>query len=140
MKNLKNYLKIVFCTFILMTISINSYSQVYHGKASYYGGKLHGRKTASGEVFNQYAMTCAHKTLPFGTILKVTNKSNGKTVTVRVTDRGPYCGGRIIDLSYGAAKEIGMLSSGVANVSAEIIKPKKQLAQVVSRSTNVTET
>ncbi len=88
--------------------------------ASYYGRGFHGRRTASGEVFNQYAMTCAHKTLPFQTLLKVTNPHNGKHVIVRVTDRGPFRHGRDIDLSYGAAQEIGMLAAGVMKV--EVVK------------------
>jgi rare lipoprotein A len=84
--------------------------------ASYYGGRFNGRRTASGEVFNQFALTCAHKTLPFQTLLKVTNPNNGKFVLVRVNDRGPFHHGRDIDLSYGAAKELGMISAGVMKV------------------------
>ncbi|MDX9949878.1 MAG: septal ring lytic transglycosylase RlpA family protein [Candidatus Cloacimonadaceae bacterium] len=93
--------------------------------ASYYGKKFHGRKTASGEVYNQHAMTCAHKTLPFQTLLKITNPKNGKNVIVRVTDRGPFIRGRDIDLSYGAAKEIGMLAAGVAKVQVEKLPDRK---------------
>lgn len=89
--------------------------------ASYYYGKFHGRKTASGERYNQYALTCAHKTLPFNTILKVTNPRNNKTVVVRVTDRGPFTRGRDIDLSYAAAKELGMLVAGVIPVEVVIV-------------------
>jgi rare lipoprotein A (peptidoglycan hydrolase) len=88
--------------------------------ASYYGGRFHGRRTASGEVYNQYALTCAHKTLPFQTLLKITNPKNGKNVIVRVTDRGPFHRGRDIDLSYAAAKEIGMIAAGVMKV--EVVK------------------
>lgn len=97
--------------------------------ASYYGKKFHGRKTASGEVYNQYAMTCAHKTLPFQTLLKVTNPKNGKNVIVRVTDRGPFIRGRDIDLSYGAAKEIGMLAAGVAKVQVEKLPDRKDSSE-----------
>ncbi|MDZ4182315.1 MAG: septal ring lytic transglycosylase RlpA family protein [Candidatus Cloacimonadaceae bacterium] len=90
--------------------------------ASYYYGKFHGRKTASGERFNQYALTCAHKSLPFQTILKVTNPKNGKSVIVRVNDRGPFIRGRDIDLSYAAAEEIGMLRAGVLPVEVQILE------------------
>ena len=91
--------------------------------ASYYYGKFHGRKTASGERFDQYALTCAHKTLPFQTILKVTNPKNGKSVVVRVNDRGPFTRGRDIDLSYAAAQEIGLLQAGVIPVEVQVIPP-----------------
>lgn len=91
--------------------------------ASYYYGKFHGRKTASGERFNQYDMTCAHKSLPFQTILQVTNPKNGKTVIVRVNDRGPFIRGRDVDLSYAAAKELGMLQAGVIPVDVVILLP-----------------
>ncbi len=83
---------------------------------SFYGGRFHGRKTANGERFDKYQLTCAHKTLPFNTILHVTNPRNGKSVTVRVNDRGPFIRGRHLDLSYAAAREIGMLKAGVIKV------------------------
>ena len=91
------------------------------GVASYYGPGFHGRRTANGETFNMHAMTAAHRTLPFGTLVKVTNLSNGKSTVVRVTDRGPYVGNRVIDLSVAAAKQIGSTHSGVAQVSLEIV-------------------
>lgn len=94
----------------------------FTGQASYYGPKFHGRMTASGEAFNMYEYTAAHRTLPFGTILKVTNLSNGKSVTVKVNDRGPFKKNRVLDLSYSAAKKIGMLQSGTARVKALIVK------------------
>ncbi|HLC16700.1 MAG TPA: septal ring lytic transglycosylase RlpA family protein [Thermodesulfovibrionia bacterium] len=84
--------------------------------ASWYGKPFHGRMTASGEKFDMYAMTCAHKTLPFGTKLKVSNPDSGRTVEVVVNDRGPFIDGRDLDLSYGAAKEIGLVGQGVAEV------------------------
>lgn len=90
--------------------------------ASYYADKFHGRKTSNGEVFNMWAMTAAHKTLPFNTVLRVTNLSNGKSVVVRINDRGPFVKGREIDLSKGAAAKIGMIKSGTAKVSLTIIK------------------
>lgn len=84
--------------------------------ASYYANSLHGRKTASGALYNKYEMTCAHKTLPFGTILKVRNIRNDSVVYVKVTDRGPFVKGRSIDLSYAAARELGMIGRGVIRV------------------------
>lgn len=86
------------------------------GQASWYGGKFHGRLTASGERYDKHAMTAAHKTLPFGTIVEVTNRNNGKQVRVRITDRGPFVKGRIIDLSKGAAKRLDMIRDGVVPV------------------------
>ncbi len=92
------------------------------GLASYYGEEWHGGPTASGEKFDMNALTAAHKTLPFGTKVKVTNIENGKSVQVRVNDRGPFVEGRIIDLSYAAAKKIGMIKTGVVKVKVEVIK------------------
>lgn len=86
------------------------------GRASWYGPGFHGRSTANGERFNQGALTAAHKSLPFGTKLRVTNKRNGKTVVVRVNDRGPFVRGRFLDLSKGAATRIGMISTGSGSV------------------------
>lgn len=100
--------------------------QTFTGKASYYGPGFHGRKCANGEVFDMYKLTCAHKTLPFGTMLKVTNQANGKSTIVEVTDRGPYVGGRILDLSKGAAMEIDMIAAGVASVTIEVLKDEKE--------------
>ncbi len=93
----------------------------FSGAASYYGKRFHGRRTANGESFNMNSMTAAHKTLPFGTKVKVTNRSNGKSVVVRINDRGPYVGGRVIDLSRAAAAKIGMLNSGTAKVSIAVL-------------------
>ena len=91
------------------------------GLASYYAHQFHGRKTASGERFNMHAMTVAHKTLPFGTKLKVTCESTGKSVVVKVYDRGPFHGNRVLDLSYGAAKALGTVNKGVSKVKYEIL-------------------
>lgn len=90
------------------------------GMASYYGKKFHRRRTASGERFNMYKLTAAHRTLPFGTIVRITHLENRRSVTVRINDRGPFTKGRIIDLSYAAAKELKMLSEGVAKVKIRI--------------------
>lgn len=89
------------------------------GLASWYGRKFHGRKTASGDTFDMNAMTAAHRSLPLNCYVKVTNKSNGKSVVVKVNDRGPFHGNRVLDLSYGAAKKLGITSKGVGNVSIE---------------------
>jgi rare lipoprotein A len=89
------------------------------GVASYYGPELHGRRTASGERFDRNAMTAAHRTAPFGSRLVVTNLANGRSVTVRVNDRGPFVRGRIVDVSQSAAKQLGMTGRGVARVKVE---------------------
>lgn len=94
---------------------------VQHGIASHMGHSLHGRKQASGEAHNKNEMICAHKTLPFGTRIRVTNLKTGKSVIVRVTDRGPFGPGRIVDLSLAAAKKINIEKSGIAKVKIEII-------------------
>jgi rare lipoprotein A len=86
------------------------------GTASWYGPGFNGKKAASGERFNQNAMTAAHKTLPFGTRLKVTNQKTGKSVTVKINDRGPYHGGRVIDLSKAAASQLGIVNAGTGKV------------------------
>lgn len=91
------------------------------GVASYYGPGFHGRRTANGERFDMHAMTAAHRTLPFGTQVKVTNLANGKSAIVRVNDRGPYANGRIIDLSVAAAKQIGSTGAGTARVTLEVL-------------------
>jgi len=92
------------------------------GVASYYGPGFDGKQTASGEIFDQDDYTCAHKSLPFGTKLKVVRKDNGKSVVVRVNDRGPYVDGRILDLSVAAGKKIGLDKVGHAEVVATVIE------------------
>lgn len=94
---------------------------VINGIASWYGPGFHGRTTASGERFNTNQMTAAHKSLPFGTTVRVTNLSNGRSVVVRINDRGPYHGSRVIDLSHAAAVQIGMIQAGTANVKIEVL-------------------
>lgn len=89
------------------------------GIASFYGGGHHGGPTASGERFNQYAMTAAHRSAPLGSSMRVTNLSNGRSVVVRINDRGPFVGGRIIDLSKGAAQQLGFINAGLAKVRVE---------------------
>lgn len=92
------------------------------GIASYYGKKFNGKKTSNGETFDMNALTAAHKTYPFGTIIRVVDLKNGNTIIVRVNDRMPSYNGRLIDLSYGAAKKLGMLTDGIAEVRLEILK------------------
>ena len=92
------------------------------GQASWYGNQYHGRQTASGETFDQEAMTAAHKELPFGTVVEVRNRNNDQTVVVRINDRGPFVRGRIIDLSRGAAREIDMIGAGVVPVDLRILE------------------
>ncbi len=94
---------------------------IQNGIASYYGGKFHGRKTASGEIYHKDSLTAAHKILPFGTVLKVTNLKRNTSVIVRVTDRLPMSSKRQIDLSVAAAKQLEMLRDGVGNVRIEAI-------------------
>jgi rare lipoprotein A len=104
---------------------------VQTGKASWYGGKFHGRTTSSGEIYDMHAMTAAHKTLPLGTVVHVENLVNGKSTVVRINDRGPFVKGRIIDLSYGAAKEIGLVGPGVSEVRVTALG--RQVGAVESR-------
>ena len=94
------------------------------GVASFYARSLHGRKTASGEPYDHYALTVAHKTLPFGTLLRVTDRRSGRAVLVRVNDRGPFIRGRELDLSGAAADRLQMRSRGTASVAFEIVDPE----------------
>ncbi len=96
--------------------------QTISGAASWYGPKFHGRTTASGEPFDMHRLTAAHRTLPFGTRLRVINEANGKSVVVRVNDRGPFAGKRVIDLSRKAAQAIGLLKRGVGRVKIEVLE------------------
>lgn len=96
-------------------------ASTFGGKASWYGPGFHGRLTANGERYNQNAMTAAHKNLRFGTRVKVTNLSNGRSVIVRINDRGPFVKGRVLDLSAAAARSLNMINSGVARVKVTIL-------------------
>ena len=110
---------------LFMAIGLHA-EKVYiaQGKASFYANKFHGRLTSNGEVFHQDSLTCAHRTLPFGTYLRVTNKQNGRAVIVRVNDRGPFVEGRIVDLSRAAAQQLGMIQKGVVRVDvAQVMNP-----------------
>ena len=114
---------------------------VLHGKASYYFGRWIGRKTANGEIYRAADVTAAHKTLPFHTMVRVTNLKNGKSVIVRINNRGPYIKGRILDLSLVAAQTIDMTKAGVIPVKAEILrkipvvaKPNRKLTEAEKRA------
>ena len=109
---------IVLTTLTLM-ISFTALAQPQSGKVSFYSKSFSGRKTASGERIHHDSLTCAHRTYPFGTLLQVTNPANGKQVIVKVTDRGPYVKGRVIDLSVRAAQELGIIAQGIAPVIVE---------------------
>jgi rare lipoprotein A len=98
------------------------------GVASWYGSVLDGHRTASGERFNMNEMTAAHRTLPFGTMVRVLDLATGRSVVVRITDRGVLAPDRVIDLSSGAAKELGILSAGLAKVRLEVLKPAETVA------------
>ena len=99
-----------------------TYESIGQGEASYYGNELAGNRTANGERFNPHALTAAHRSLPMGTQLRVTNLANGMSVIVRLNDRGPFVRSRIIDVSLGAAREIGMVRTGKAQVKLEILR------------------
>lgn len=95
------------------------------GMASWYGPGFHGNRSASGEIYNQNAMTAAHRSLPFGTYVQVTNMDNGRSVVVRINDRGPFIGGRVIDLSAAAARALGVINTGVAPVRLDVLAPQQ---------------
>ena len=122
-QNHKGKVLFVIITSILLTLCTqNIFAQkIKDGKATYYSSKLYGRRMSNGEYYHPDSMTCAHRTLPFGTRILVTNPRNGNQVVVRVTDRGPYVRGRVIDLSYAAARELGFLSAGVAYMKLEVV-------------------
>ena len=102
--------------------AIKGHPQVQIGIASYYGSKFHKKRTANGEIFNMYKVSAAHKTYPLGTKVKVTNMENGKSIKLTINDRGPYVKGRIIDLSYKAARKIGFVNQGTTKVRIDVIR------------------
>lgn len=99
----------------------SQYQYTEQGTASWYGAQFNGRRTSDGEIYNMFQYTAAHRTLPFGAVVQVTNLNNGKQVEVRINDRGPFVGNRIIDLSYSAAVAIGMIGTGTAPVRLDVI-------------------
>jgi rare lipoprotein A len=123
----KRILKYIFYAFSGLFFTANLYAQkaeigkTFKGKASYYHKKFSGRKTASGERLNNKDFTCAHKYYPFGTMIEVENPVTKKWVIVRVNDRGPFSKGRVLDLSYEAAKMIGMIQKGIMSINAKVV-------------------
>ena len=118
-------LKKQFLIFFLILINYSSmFASLYKSNVtvSYYAEDFHGKKTSSGEIFNMYDLTCAHISLPFGTVLKITNRANGKSVNVRVNDRGPFVLNREVDLSKAAAVKLDMIKSGTTKVDIEIVR------------------
>ena len=123
------------CVFLLVSLGLGCASadsgvdspstdptiSVETGMASYYAHKFHGRTTASGEVYDENALTAAHRRLPFGTRVRVTNLENDRSVTLRVNDRGPFVEGRIIDVSYRAAEDLDFIQAGLARVQVEVV-------------------
>jgi rare lipoprotein A len=107
---------------------------VQNGVSSYYGKGFNGRKTASGTIFRKSAMTAAHRTLPFGTKVRVTDKDTGKSVVVKITDRGPFHANRILDLSEGAAKRLGITKKGTCDVKLQVISVGDGEYQTTKRS------
>ena len=97
-------------------------AQAQEGRASWYGPGFHGRTTASGERFNMHTATCAHRRLPFGSLVRVTNTRTGKSATCRINDRGPFAGGRILDVSKAVAAKLGMIRAGTARVRIEVLR------------------
>ena len=117
--NMKKFICML-ALFVMAGMNVNA-QRVVDGQATYYGSRSHGRKTASGETFNKNEMVCAHRTLPFGTRVRVTNKKNGRSVVVRVIDRGPFGKGKVIDLSPAAARQLDMIKAGVVPVHLEVV-------------------
>lgn len=122
---LKNRYLMLACALLMLCTTACSRKVTQTGKASYYADSFDGKRTASGETFHQRSMTAAHRSLPFGTRVKVVNIANGRSVKVRINDRGPFAQGRVIDLSRKAASKLGMINTGVANVEIKYKKPKK---------------
>lgn len=114
--SLKMKKMIIISLLVIIIPVLGLYSYEEEGIASWYGGKFHGRLTANGETFNTHELTAAHKQLPFNSIVTVTNKTNGKSVQVRINDRGPFVEGRTIDLSYAAAVQLDMIKTGTAPI------------------------
>ena len=107
---------------VMQETMLDNPDSLIQGKASFYGSEFNGRKTANGEIYDETALTAAHRTLPFGTVLRVTNLRNGLSVIVRINDRGPFHPDRVIDLSKNAAEEIDLITYGVTDIEAEILE------------------
>lgn len=129
--------KLFLLSLLVFTCTMYSQETTLKGKVSYYANKFNGRKTASGKRFDNTKLTCAHKTFPFGTLLKIINPIDGRFVIVEVIDRGPFIGKRIVDLSRSAFSKIGNLEKGVITVIVEKINPKE--AKLLSYEDNCLE-
>ena len=122
----KSLALVLFAVFVVADINVladNNRDGIKQGNATYYGNRWHGRRTSSGEVYHRDSLTCAHRTLPFGTTLLVKNKRNGKEVVVKVTDRGPFRKGAVVDLSMAAARKLDMVRDGVCPVEICMVDP-----------------
>jgi rare lipoprotein A len=115
---------LIFCAFTFGSIHTiaGETGQAMVGNASWYGGKFHGRTTANGERFDMHQLTAAHRSLPFGAKVRVTNQATKDSVVVRINDRGPYAGNRVIDLSHAAARAVRLIGTGVAPVTLEVLQ------------------
>jgi rare lipoprotein A len=115
---------LIFCAFTFGSIHTiaGETGQATTGNASWYGGKFHGRITANGERFDMHQLTAAHRSLPFGAKVRVTNQATKDSVVVRINDRGPYAGNRVIDLSHAAARAVRLIGTGVAPVTLEVLQ------------------
>jgi rare lipoprotein A len=115
---------LIFCAFTFGSIHTiaGETGQATTGNASWYGGKFHGRTTANGERFDMHQLTAAHRSLPFGAKVRVTNQATKHSVVVRINDRGPYAGNRVIDLSHAAARAVRLIGPGVAPVTLEVLQ------------------
>lgn len=120
---------IIFALFLISGCAASRGSVIDSGMASWYGPGFHGKTTANGETYDQNAMTAAHRTLPFNTVVRVINVENGKAVTVRINDRGPYVDNRVIDLSYAAAREIDMVDAGLARVRLQLVRSETPVSR-----------
>lgn len=128
---MKQFFLFLILFFSCVSSEINAKGVSEFGLATYYAHRFHNRKTASGELYRKEAFVCAHKTYPFGTMLRVVNKKNGKSVIVRVIDRGPHKKNRIVDLSYVAAEEIDMVGCGLVSVEVSVYeKPEPILKKI----------
>lgn len=123
-------MKFLSLVFLLILVSLMAEAQTTNGYATHYGKKANNKKTASGAIYRKDSLVCAHRTYPFGTLLKVKNLKNDKEVIVKVIDRGPFAKKRIIDLSYAAAKELDMIRSGVVQVEVSEYKDSINVAEV----------
>lgn len=115
--------------FTLSSCATTRGTVIDNGVASWYGPDFHGKPTANGETYNQNEMTAAHRTLPFNTVVRVTNLDNGKSVDVRINDRGPYAHNRIIDLSYAAARKVDMIGPGTARVRLQLVSSEQPVSR-----------